>query len=128
MRKRQLNFVVNYRFSAFSAFSAAAGLNLPISLKVCRCDLKCQSCLTSVHPVVMKHPASFSVQTHVTLPLHWVEVLRQEGDQSIHLDLVGNDLDSLTADEPTSSAKSPGCELTKYGDFFARRSGERKTS
>lgn len=81
MRKRQLNFVVNYRFSAFSAFSAAAGLNLPISLKVCRCDLKCQSCLTSVHPVAMKHLVSCSVQTHVTLLLHWVEALCQEGDQ-----------------------------------------------
>jgi hypothetical protein len=47
---------------------------------------------------------------------------------TIHLDPVGNDLESLTTDEPTSSAKSLGGELTQYEDFFAGRSGQRKTS
>jgi hypothetical protein len=37
---------------------------------------------------------------------------------------VGNDLDSLTAEEPTGCIESSRVELAQYEDFFARRSGK----
>jgi hypothetical protein len=40
---------------------------------------------------------------------------------------VGNGLESLTTEEPTTRSKSPRVELAQYEDSFARRSEKRNT-